>query len=244
MECGLPYSLDMKNCIALAVCCFPCLLAQEYSVPPAVPFVRVHGDSTVSAQPDRAQLDIGVVTQDPTAKGASDLNARQSSAVIDQMRALVPASNIKTVNFSVNPNYRYPQGGGTPTILGYTANNTVRIQIDDLSSLGKLIDIATKSGANNVNRLNFMLKDEAKARALALGQAAEQARAGAEALASAMKEKLGTVLRVEEGQPVVVSPLRQIELSMAKSGPSATTPVEPGNIEIHASVTVTFELTR
>ncbi len=213
-------------------------------MPPAVPFVRVHGDSTVSAQPDRAQLDIGIITQDPTAKGASDLNAKQSNGVVDQLRALVPPNNIKTVNFSVNPNYHYPQGGGTPTILGYTANNTVRVQIDDLSKLHKLIDIATKSGANNVNRLNFMLKDEFKARAMALAQAAEQAKAGAEALAVAMNEKLGPVLRVEEGQPVVVSPLHQIELSMAKSGPAETAPVEPGNIDIHASVNITFELTR
>lgn len=230
--------------IVIALFAVPYLFAQEFTVPPSVPFVRVHGDATVSAQPDRAQLDIGVITQDATAKGASDSNARQSNAVADQLRALVPATNIKTVNFSVNPNYRYPSGGGTPTILGYTANNTVRVQIDDLSTLQRVIDIATKSGANNVNRLNFMLKDEVKARALALARAAEQAEAGAEALAAAMKEKLGPVLRVEEGQPVVVSPLRQIEISMAKSGPSESTPVEPGTIEIHASVNITFELTR
>jgi len=232
----------MKALIFFTTVLAPYAIAQEYTVPPSVPFVRVHGESTVSAQPDRAQLDIGVTTQDSTVQGATDLNAKQSNTVVSELRTLVPSANIKTVNFSVNPNYRYPQGGGSPTILGYTANNTVRVQIDDLSKLQNVIDIATKSGANNVNRLNFMLRDEEKARAEALAKAAELARSGAQSLAAALNERIGHILRVEEGQPVVISPGRQVEISMAKSQSSQQTPVEPGNIEIHASVNVTFEL--
>ena len=232
----------MKALIFFTTVLAPYAIAQEYTLPPSVPFVRVHGESTVSAQPDRAQLDIGVTTQDSTVQGATDLNAKQSNTVVSELRTLVPSANIKTVNFSVNPNYRYPQGGGSPTILGYTANNTVRVQIDDLSKLQNVIDIATKSGANNVNRLNFMLRDEEKARAEALAKAAELARSGAQSLAAALNERIGHILRVEEGQPVVISPGRQVEISMAKSQSSQQTPVEPGNIEIHASVNVTFEL--
>jgi len=232
----------MKALIFFTTVLAPYAIAQEYTVPPSVPFVRVHGESTVSAQPDRAQLDIGVTTQDSTVQGATDLNAKQSNTVVSELRTIVPSANIKTVNFSVNPNYRYPQGGGSPTILGYTANNTVRVQIDDLSKLQNVIDIATKSGANNVNRLNFMLRDEEKARAEALAKAAELARSGAQSLAAALNERIGHILRVEEGQPVVISPGRQVEISMAKSQSSQQTPVEPGNIEIHASVNVTFEL--
>ena len=232
----------MKALIFFTTVLAPYAIAQEYTLPPSVPFVRVHGESTVSAQPDRAQLDIGVTTQDSTVQGATDLNAKQSNTVVSELRTIVPSANIKTVNFSVNPNYRYPQGGGSPTILGYTANNTVRVQIDDLSKLQNVIDIATKSGANNVNRLNFMLRDEEKARAEALAKAAELARSGAQSLAAALNERIGHILRVEEGQPVVISPGRQVEISMAKSQSSQQTPVEPGNIEIHASVNVTFEL--
>lgn len=232
----------MKALILLTTVLAPYIAAQEYTLPPSVPFVRVHGESTVSAQPDRAQLDIGVTTQASTVQAATELNANQSTTVVAQLRALVPSTNIKTVNFSVNPNYRYPQGGGSPTILGYTANNTVRVQIDDLSKLQRVIEIATKSGANNVNRLNFMLRDEARARAEALAKAAELARAGAQSLAAALKERVGQVLRVEEGQPVVISPGRQVEISMAQSQSSQQTSVEPGNIEIHASVNITFEL--
>jgi hypothetical protein len=218
------------------------LLAQQYVVPPNVPYVRVHGDGVVSARPDRVQLDIGVISQGASSQSATDSNAKQSSGVIEQLRAVVPAANITTINFSVNPNYEYPKNGGPPVTRGYTANNTVRIAIDDMSLLRKAIDVATKSGASNVNRLNFMLRDEGAARAEALGKAAVQARAGAEALAASLKLRLGRVLRLEEEQPVVVSPGREFELRAGKEQAAETIPVEPGQIEIRASLTMTFEL--
>lgn len=217
--------------------------AQTISVPPSVPYVRVHGDAVISARPDRVQLDVGVISQGPTSEAASAVNATRSKTVIDTLRGLLPSANIQTVNFSVNPNYEYPKDGSPPSIRSYTANNTVRLELDDLSQLPKLVDAATKAGASNVNRLNFMLRDESKARAEALGKAADQARSGAVALADRLHVKLGRLLRVEEEQPVIVSPGRQVELAMAaRAGAGAAPPIEPGNIEVHASVSLTFEV--
>ncbi len=204
------------------------------------PYVRVHGEATVSVEPDQAQIDIGVVTQGATSQAASDANSKQAGAVIDQLKTAAPSAIIKTVNFSVNPNYKYAKEGGTPTILGYTANNTVRLELNDTAMVRKVIDVATKSGASNVNRLNFTLKDEKPYRAQALGDAASQARASAEALAASLHLKLGGVLQVEEGQPVIVSAVRQVDFARAES--NAETPLSPGNIDVHASVNVTFEL--
>jgi uncharacterized protein YggE len=217
--------------------------AQQITVPPQVPYVRVHGDATISQPPDRVQLDVGVISQGATSEAAAGLNAKQSKTVIESLRQALPAGNIQTVNFSVNPNYQYPTDGSTPSILGYTANNTVRVQLDDLSRLHVLIDAATKAGASNVNRLNFALRDESKARAEALGKAAEQARAAAAALAERLHVKLGRLLRIEEEQPVIVSPGRQVELTASpEAGATAGTPIEPGSIDVHASVSVTFEV--
>ena len=213
--------------------------AQQITVPPTVPYVRVHGDATISQVPDRLQLDVGVISQGATSQAAADLNATQSKAVIDSLRRAVPAGNMRTVNFSVNPTYQYPKDGSPPTILGYTANNTVRLQLDDLKLLPAVIEAATRAGASNVNRLNFALRDESKARAEALGRAADQARAGATALAERMHVKLGRLLRIEEEQPVIVSPGRQVEFTAA---PQAGASIEPGSIDVHASVSVTFEV--
>jgi len=217
--------------------------AQQMTTPPSVPYVRVHGDATISQAPDRVQLDVGVISQGATSEAAADLNARQSKTVIDTLHQTLPTGNIQTINYSLNPNYQYPKDGSPPTIQGYTANNTVRLQLDDLSLLRKLIAAATKAGASNVNRVNFALRDESKARAEALGKAADQARASAVALAERLHVKLGRLLRVEEEQPVIVSPGRQVELSTSpEAGATGTTPIEPGSIDVHASVSVTFEI--
>lgn len=213
--------------------------AQEVINTADIPSVRVHGESTVSAEPDQVQFDIGVVTQAATAKEASDQNGAQTKALVDELRTLIPSANIKTVNFSVNPNYRYPKEG-TPTIAGYTANNTVRLVLNDISLLQKIIDVATKSGANSINRLTFMLQNEQAVRAQALGNAAVQAQSGAEALAASLKLKLGRLLRVEEGQPVIVSPARQISFGRAQS--TEVTPISPGTIDVHADVNLTYEI--
>jgi len=203
--------------------------------------VRVQGEANISVPPDRAQLDIGIISQASSAKAVTDLNAKQSTAVIEQLRSVLSASKIKTVNFSVNPNYRFPKDGGTPETIGYAATNTIRLNVDDIVTLPRVIEIATKAGASNVNRLEFALRDEARVRARALAQAASQAHASAEALAASLDLRLGRVLRVEEGQPVIVSPARQVEISTVKAA-TADTPIEPGNINIHASVNLTFEL--
>jgi len=212
--------------------------AQQITVPPSQPYVRVHGESTISERPDRVQLDVGVITQGATSEAAAELNAKQSRAVIDSLHQALPAGNIQTVNFSVNPNYQYPKDGSAPVIQGYTANDTVRLQVDALGVLPKLITAATKAGASNVNRLNFALRDESKARGEALGRAADQARAGAMALAEKLHVKLGRLLRVEEEQPVIVSPGRTVELT-ASPEPGR---IEPGSIDVHASVSVTYEV--
>jgi len=205
-----------------------------------IPSILVHGEATVSANPDQANIDIGIVTQAPSSQAAADLNARQANTVMQALRTLVGSASIKTVNFAVNPNYRYPKDGGAPAILSYTANNTVRVVLDDISKLRKVIDAATQAGANSVNRLTFALHDEKAVRARALAEAAKQARAGAEALAVSLKVKLGRLLHVEEGQPVIISPAREIELGKSES--TEQTPILPGNIEVHANVKLTFEL--
>ena len=191
--------------------------------------------------PTRAELDIGVVTQAPSTEAASAQNAQRVTAIIENLRALVPAADIKTINLSINPNFRYPKEGA-PTIQGYTADNTVRVTVEDLAILRKVIDTATKSGATSVNRLNFTLRSESEkeVRARALGEAAAQAASSAQALAAALKLKLGRVLHVEEGQPVIISPAPQIDLGRAQS--SDMTPLSPGYIQVHADVNLVYEL--
>src|SRR5215210_2305212 len=151
------------------------------------PTIRVTGESTVTVKPDQAIIDIGVTTQSASAQTAASQNAQKTDAVIAEIRkALGAGADIKTISYSLNPNYRYPREGGQPTIDGYIASNIVQVKISDLTQVGKIIDLATQSGANNIQALRFTLKDEQAARLQALAEAATRARAKATVIATAL----------------------------------------------------------
>lgn len=205
------------------------------------PSIRTSGEALVIVQPDRAQIDVGVVTQADTSQAAVVQNARKLESALASLRQLLGANaDIKTISYTVSPNYRYPKEGGEPTVAGYTATNIVRVTLDDLTKVGRVIDTATQAGTNRIQNLRFMLKDESRAQSQALREAALQARAKSQALASALSLKVVRVLSVlENGSPGIA--MREVAFARADS---AQTPIEPGTIEVRASVTLTVEITQ
>jgi uncharacterized protein len=109
--------------------------------------------------------------------------------------------------------------------------------------VGKIIDLATQSGANNIQGLRFTLKDEMAARTRALAEAAVQARAKADVLASALRLKVVRVLQVEEGGAVAIPPPMPMYARAAEAA-QVTTPVEPGTIDVRATVVLTVEVSQ
>jgi uncharacterized protein len=225
--------------ISIFLVCLVMMRAQQTPSIANPPSMRVHGEATVSVEPDQLQFDIGVVTQASSAKEATDQNDSQAKALIQELRAAFPSASVKSINFSVNPNYHY-LAQGAPTIVGFTSSNTIRLLLNDVSKLQSVIDIAIKSGAKSINRLTFTLQNESPVRAEAFAKAADQAQAGAQALAAALKLKLGILLSVEEGQPVIVSPPRQI--SFENLGSTNLAPISLGMIDVHADVNLTYEI--
>jgi uncharacterized protein len=60
----------------------------------------------VSAKPDQALIEIGVVTQGATVVAVATQNAKQTDAVLTDLRRLLGGSRqLKTTSYSVRPNY-------------------------------------------------------------------------------------------------------------------------------------------
>jgi uncharacterized protein YggE len=204
--------------------------------------IRVSGDSVVTAKPDRVQIDVGVVTQAPQSQLAAAQNASRVEAVLSTVRKAIGAStDIKTISYSLNPNYQYHPNGGEPKITGYTATNVVRVTLDDLAKIGGVIDAATQSGANHVQGIQFTLRDQQSVRSQALREAATKARAEADTLAAALGLKVIRIISVEETSPVVV-PVRDVMFAARASAAEAPTPIHPGTIDVNANVTLTVEV--
>lgn len=213
-------------------------MAQEAAPLPSEPSVRATGEATVSVRPDQARVDIGVVTQTATAQEAATQNARQVDQVIAQLRKALPAgTEIQTVGYSLHPVYRHARDAA-PTIQAYSATNTVRVTLTDLTAVGRAIDVGTRQGANVVQNVQFSLRDEQAARSKALQEAARQARANAEAMAAALNLRVVRVLHLSEGSPAVVRPLA---VAMERAAAVAT-PIEPGTVDVRAVVNIVVQV--
>lgn len=202
--------------------------------------IRVAGEATLSVAPDEARVDLGVMTENMNAERAAQDNARKLEAVLAALRnSFGDSAKIKTLNYSLTPRYRYPQGGGQRELDGYTATNVVRVTTGKLKDVGGIVDIATAAGANNVQQLQFRLRDEEPTRASALREATLRARSKAEAIAQALDLKIQKVLSVEE-DGVSVTPV-QPRMKMMSARAASPTPVEAGSIEVGASLTLSVE---
>jgi uncharacterized protein YggE len=217
--------------------------SQQRDRPPRAPSVTVNGEAMISAEPDQAQIDIGVVTQARSAPDASKENAERLSRVLAEVKKILgKGDEVKTSGYSLTPNYRYPQGG-KPEIVGYTASNTVRIKTNTLDLVARLIDGSMQAGANNVNRLVFTLKDEQGAQLEALRQASAKAKIKAEAIAASLGLKIVRIASIIEGERTIQPIYRQ---AMAARGEAlaaqAPTPVEPGTVDVRSTVSLTAEV--
>ena len=229
--------------LALATLLSVSAYAQERERRPLPPSVTVTGEGIVTAEPDVAEIEIGVVTEAKAAPQASKENAAKLAKVIAEVKKLLgPGDEIKTIGYSLNPNYRYPREGGKPELTGYTATNVVRVRTGALSGVGSLIDIATQSGANRIQRLVFTLKDEDAAKREALRNAAAKAKSKAEDVARALGLKIARVLSVSEGEQAFRPVMRELRAGAVMAQEAAPTPVEAGTIQIRSTVTLTAEL--
>jgi uncharacterized protein len=206
----------------------------------AVRTIEVDGSGETRTSPDTADLELAIETQAKTAEQAASRNAALAEKVIDALKSkLGDKGKITTGGYSLNPEYSQ-RPSENPTIIGYTAQNTVTVHTGALDLAGALIDSAIAAGANRVNSLNFSVKDDTAARAAAIAIATRDARAQADALAAALNVKLGKVLKattVSEQRPL---PLR-MGRTMAMSA-NVATPVEPGEVTVPATVSLIFEI--
>jgi len=208
---------------------------EDRNDPAGPPVIQTQGEAVITVEPDIAELLIGVQTENADAQVAVEKNAAEADGVLKALRDLLGReAEIKTVGYAVNPVYSTPRDGKS-VITHYRAENTIRVRTDQLKRAGEIIDRANKAGAHAVGGLDFTLKDEAPARLKALGLAARDARAKADAIASALGIKIKAVLRAEETgfQP---KPLTRFRAATPSAFSAAPTPIEAGMLEIRAGV--------
>jgi uncharacterized protein len=201
--------------------------------------VSATGQASVYVTPDQVKVDATVITQGNSAQEAASANATAVAAVVGALTKLLgQGANIKTIDYSVGPVYKYASNGGLPTIAGYTASMTVETTLGDITMIGATIDTAIQAGATSIGALQFSLKNPDPAHQQALGLATTQASAHANAMAGALGHTVGGIISLQEGSPVSIQP---IVVGVGNS-PATSTTVTPGLIQVQATVVLQAQL--
>jgi len=207
--------------------------------------VTVTGEGKITAAPDVAILNIGLITEGLTVNAAQKQNNDKMNNVIKAIKEQfkVEAKDLKTQNYSVSPKYNWNEG--RQTIIGYTVNQNLQIKVRNFDQVGDIIAKATELGVNQVSGPDFMIDDIEKFRVQAREEAIAQAKDKAKVLADQVGIKLGRIVNFSEGgsdyYPMPMYGARDMALS-AEAKTVTAPAIESGSQEVIVNVSISYEI--
>lgn len=157
----------------------------------------VRGTGTVSMEADCVSASLGISM---TGEDLAVLQKQVNETVLAICSALKEAGmaekDISTNYIYISPRYDY--SGEVERMIGYSINNTMTIQTEEMDKIGAYIDAAFAAGANTFDSINFSVKDDSDARLKALELAVVDAGRKAAVIAAASGMELGAVDEIKE----------------------------------------------
>ncbi len=213
--------------------------------------IQVSGSAVVKVAPDLVTIQLGVTSNDTTPQGVYDKNTAAIKKVIAAIGLLgVADKDISTDYYLIRPLY---DSYDSLTITGYRINNTVVVNLKEVSKVSQVLAAALSAGANEVVDVQFKTSQlrqyRDQARKLAMKAAQEKARD----LAGAASAQMGCVLNIDEnswsyfGSPWSGRYQPQVQNVMQNAPgndqpPSDDGPISLGQISVQAEVQVRFGL--
>ena len=215
---------------------------------PSVPknTLSMSAEGKISATPDLATINVGVISNGSTAKIVQDDMTKKVDQITDFVKKQgIDPKDITTSNFSVYPSYDYKNG--TNQVNGYQGNESVTVRVHGVDKstevLGKILDGAVANGSNQIQGVQFSSNDPDNLKQEARKQAINKARQKAQELADQAGLKLGKVVNISDNSTSYPTPL-PYALGMGGGGDakSIAPNIETGSQDITASITMTFEI--
>lgn len=217
--------------------------------------ITASGEGKVFVTPNIAMLSLTIRAQHTVLAEAQEAAATKGNGVTAFLKSRgVEEKDIKTTNYSVQPQYQYdnrpcvsgicpPQS--PPRIVSYEIVNTLSVKVRDLESVGELLSGSIDAGANEVSGPVFEIddpeaaKDEAKE--MAVKQAEENARRIAEKLGLRLVRVVGYSESGGSEAPIMFSKMAEDSRGGVLALPPAPD-VQVGQNEVRAFVTVTYRV--
>jgi hypothetical protein len=210
--------------------------------------IDVVGTGVVSAEPDYAELYLGVQTHRREAGAAVAAAREQMNSVVASLREMgIGESSMQTtayrIHFRADPQREAAGGseaGDQAEPRGrYVAENQLRVRVTRIAELGSIIDRAVRSGANRVQRVSFGSSEADAHQDRARRQAVNDAREKARTMAGELGLELGEVISISEDGGGRPGPTPEYAALQGRGG---DTPISPGTLSFTARVQVAFGL--
>ena len=213
--------------------------------------VSVSGTGSVTIEADAATIILSVVTRGAEVAKTSEENAKKMTEVQRAVQnAGVKKDSISTQNYSVYQESHYDQKTGRQVPDDYKVTNQIKIKVKKISLVSEVIDLALKSGANQLSSLTYEVTDTEIAKKQARTLAIQQAQESASLLAGASGAKLGKVLSISEHSSqaypramMMKSAANSAMMEVAEEADmGASTPIQGGSSTVTITVDAVYQL--
>lgn len=215
--------------------------AADSEVEKEIGIIKVVGEAEVSEDPEQVTIVLGIETTDKSAQVAAEENAERTDSVLGALKGIgLDEKNLKTSSYRLDSFKEDISDSRDEDISKYRAVNRLEVISEDIKETGEIIDTAVNAGANSVQSLDFGLKNPQKAKLEALKLAVAQAEAKAEAVAESVGVSITKIKTIHE-ESSTYSPYRDSSMREAAEVDALSTPIEPGEVEIQARVSIEYK---
>lgn len=201
--------------------------------------MEVQGDGRIKIKPDKAYIQITILTENKDVNMAQEDNAAKANSVITAVKNIgVNEEDIETISYTINKTYDYAKG--KKVFRTYEIRNDLKITVRDLKKVGSVYDTAVENGANVSEKITFAVSNLQKYYRKALKLSIQNAKLKAADIGNTMGISVNKlpVKIIEETYVDMLKAeyLQNVSLKAATNG----TPVHPRELEVKARVKVIF----
>lgn len=216
--------------------------------------ISVSGTGEVFAVPDTGEFSVTVREHAKEVKDAQAVATKKSNDIIAYLKAAgIEDKDIKTTDYSVNPQYEWQQGvcpnagycpPGKQVLTGFEVAQTLSVKVRDTAKAGDLLSGVGGKGVSEVSGLTFTIDDEDALKADARAKAITDAKTKADELAKQLGVSIVRIVGYSENeggyQPVYMKAMAMDARVASEAAPAPQIPV--GQNKITSNVSVTYEI--
>ncbi|TNF24002.1 MAG: DUF541 domain-containing protein [Deltaproteobacteria bacterium] len=211
--------------------------------PRPFPTLSVSGVAEVSIAPDEAWLHLGVDSFFSDLDAAVEDNDERIKSVMKVLHdAGLSGKNLQTDIMSLDETTRYV---AKVELRGYQVRRNITARVTDLGKVESLLQALVRSGVTRIDSVRFSHTQLAAKKAEARVEALKAARQKAEAMATALGQRVDKAVTVTEGYPGVSTISQPTYTNFVVNAGGASVDGDTfasGRIQIAVQVSAVFEL--